>query len=91
MAILITSPGLVTTGTEGADDIRYQGGVTANGSVVNGLAGADTIQHTHFEGTKGESSCGMLDGLECFFGVVASSPEPICEPLTWKSSAIMTI
>ena len=44
MAILITSPGLVTTGTEGADDIRYQGGVTANGSVVNGLAGADTIQ-----------------------------------------------
>ena len=28
MAILITSPGLVTTGTEGADDIRLNGGLT---------------------------------------------------------------
>merc|ERR1711939_114069 len=45
MAILITSPGLVTTGTEGADDIRFitGGSLTANGSVVNGLDGNDTI------------------------------------------------
>jgi len=44
MAILITSPGLVTTGTEGADDIRFvTGGLTANGSVVNALGGNDTI------------------------------------------------
>ena len=44
MAILITSSGLVTTGTEGADDIRFiTGGLTGNGSVVNGLAGNDTI------------------------------------------------
>ena len=45
MAILITSPGLVTTGTEGADDIRFitGGSLTGNGSVVNGLDGNDTI------------------------------------------------
>ena len=43
MAILITSPGLVTTGTEGADDIRLNGGLTGNGSVVEALAGNDTI------------------------------------------------
>ena len=43
MAILITSPGLVTTGTEGADDIRLNGGLTVNGSVVEALAGNDTI------------------------------------------------
>ena len=41
MAILITSPGLVTTGTEGADDIRLNGGL--DGSVVEALAGNDTI------------------------------------------------
>ena len=48
MAILITSPGLVTTGTEGADDIRFisGGALTGNGSVVNGLAGNDTITTT---------------------------------------------
>ncbi len=43
MAILITSPGLVTTGTEGADDISFTGGLTGNGSVVMALAGNDTI------------------------------------------------
>lgn len=44
MAILINSPGLVTTGTEGADEIRFiTGGFTGNGSVVNSLAGNDTI------------------------------------------------
>jgi len=43
MAILITSPGLVSTGTEGADDIRFSAGLTGNGSVVNALAGNDTI------------------------------------------------
>merc|ERR1712138_64426 len=47
MAILITSPGLVTTGTEGADDIRFNSAaITGNGSVVNGLAGNDTILAT---------------------------------------------
>ena len=46
MAILITSPGLVTTGTEGADDIRFITGanVTGNASTINGLGGSDTIQ-----------------------------------------------
>ena len=45
MAILITSPGLVTTGTEGADDIRFITGanVTGNASTINGLGGNDTI------------------------------------------------
>ena len=45
MAILITSPGLVTTGTEGADEIRFitGGALTGNASVVGGLAGNDTI------------------------------------------------
>ena len=44
MAILINSPGLVTTGTEGADEIRFlTGGFTGNASVVNGLGGNDTI------------------------------------------------
>ena len=32
MAILITSPGLVTTGTEGADEILFGSSVAANGS-----------------------------------------------------------
>ena len=44
MAILINSPGLVTTGTEGADEIRFNtGGFTGNASVVNALGGNDTI------------------------------------------------
>ena len=44
MAILITSSGLVTTGTEGADDIRIlSAGITGNGLVINGLAGNDTL------------------------------------------------
>lgn len=47
MAILITSPGLVTTGTVGADDIRFiTGQITGNGSEVNALAGNDTITTT---------------------------------------------
>ena len=47
MAIVITSPGLVTTGTEGADRIDFQTGAvafTGNGSTLNGLGGSDTIQ-----------------------------------------------
>lgn len=44
MAILITSPGLVTTGTEGADNILFGTGLaTGNATVVDGLAGNDTI------------------------------------------------
>ena len=54
MAILITSPGLVTTGTEGADDIRFiTGGFTGEGSVVNALAGNDTIVGSAFASAVG--------------------------------------
>ena len=61
MAILITSSGLVTTGTEGADDIRVlSGGITGNGLVINGLAGNDTV-------------AGVSAGVDALFDTEAGS------------------
>ena len=53
MAILITSPGLVTTGTEGADDIRFVTGALTGNVTVNALAGNDTIQYFRFTTKSG--------------------------------------
>ena len=63
MAILITSPGLVTTGTEGADEILFGSSVAANGSVVNALAGNDTIQLTAAGSTISAVGGPTLNGM----------------------------
>ena len=74
MAILITSPGLVTTGTEGADDIRFitGGSLTGNGSVVNGLDGNDTIT-TNASGVLTRSAAQIGAGVSIDAGGGADS------------------
>ena len=90
MAILITSPGLVTTGTEGADEILFGSSVAANGSVVNALAGNDTIKLTAARST-GVSAVGrpnpamawveltssVTSGLLLFLSQAAKSTEEL--------------
>ncbi len=69
MAILITSSGLVTTGTEGADDIRVlSGGITGNGLVINGLAGNDTIRAVSAAGAHFDIAAGSVAGPDINLG-----------------------